>query len=80
MAGSALSGCVYDPTGSKRLRSELNSEWLLDDDRLLFVLTGSDEQPARPAIWDMAGNQGFQFVPPNRTSGTMCRPRRMAHV
>lgn len=66
LSGSPLTACAYDPTGAKGRGSELNSEWLIDDHRLLFVLTGTEEEPSRPAIWDTRRNEGVQYVAPDR--------------
>ncbi|WP_159710422.1 hypothetical protein [Geminicoccus flavidas] len=62
-AAALLAGCSYWPAGYAD-PSLVHVPWLIDREKLLFVLEGGDGDPAlpaRPAIWDFSTSTGTQY-------------------
>jgi hypothetical protein len=79
-AAALLSGCAYRPPGYAD-PSLVHVPWLVDHEKLLFVLEGGDGNPALPArlaIWDFATRSGASIAPLTVIAGTMPPPRRTA--
>jgi hypothetical protein len=63
-----LGGCAYRPPGYAD-PSLVHAPWLVEPQKLLFVLEGGDGDPAlpaRPAIWDFVRRSGIQYRSPER--------------